>query len=261
LIATAQPAAGPRPGGTAPPESGPAGPGLPSPPGRRRRLSRKARAAIIISLVLLALLAGVDRLAAVYAANQIATRIQKYGFPVKPGVTVEGFPFLTQVITRHLVGVDISAPNFPVGPVTASMQVHATGIALDSGYESGTIAHVTGTGLITFSSLSRLAGVQGAPGLKISRAGSHKLKLTANLQVLTATAVARVKKTGRDKFSIHVVSAAGIPASLLGPIRHLVVRIPKLPQGLAVQTVGVTVQGVVVQVAGSHLRFGNRPHS
>ncbi len=266
LIAPAEPAAElrpaePQPGGTASAGSGPAWPGPPSPPKRRRRLSRKARVAIIIPLVLLAVLAGVDRLAATYAANQIATRIQKYGFPVKPGVTVEGFPFLTQVITRHLVGVDISAPNFPVGPVTASMQVHATGIALDSGYESGSIAHVTGTGLITFSSLSRLAGVEGAPGLEISKAGSHKVKLTANLQVLTATAVARVKKTGRDKFSIRVVSADGIPASLLGPIRHLVVRIPELPQGLAVQTVGVTVQGVVVQVAGSHVRFGNRSHS
>jgi hypothetical protein len=219
----------------------------PSPPGRRRRLSRKAKAAIIVPLALLVLLVGVDRLAAAYAANQIATRIQKSGFPVKPGVTIEGFPFLTQIISKHLVGIDISAPNFPVGPVTASMQAQATGIVLDSGYESGTIAHVTGTGLITFSSLSRLAGVEGAPGLKISRDGAHKVKLTANLQILSATAVARVKKAGRNKFSIDLISANGIPASLLGPIRHLVVPIPKLPKGLTVQTVGVTAQGVVVR--------------
>ena len=232
-------------------------PDRPSPPGRTRRLSRKARAAIIIPLALLALLLGVDRLAAAYAANQIATKIQGYGFPVKPGVTVEGFPFLTQVISRHFVGVEITAPNFPVGPVTASMQVNATDIALKSGYHSGTVAHITGTGLITFSSLSKLAGVEGAPGLKISRAGPNKLKLTANLQILSATAVARVKKTGRNKFSIHLISADGLPASLLSPIRHLVVHIPKLPQGLSVQAVGVTVQGVVVRVAGTHVRFGS----
>jgi tRNA A-37 threonylcarbamoyl transferase component Bud32 len=243
--------------GAASPGSGPAGPEPPSPPGRTRRLGRKAKAAIIIPLALLVLLVGVDRLAAAYAANQIATRIQKYGFPVKPGVTIEGFPFLTQIISKHLAGVDISAPNFPVGPVTASMQIQATGIALNSGYESGTIAHITGTGLITFSSLSRLAGVEGAPGLKISRDGAHKVKLTANLQILTATAVARVKKTGRNKFSISLISANGIPTSLLAPIRHLTVHIPKLPHGLAVQTVGVTAQGVVIRVTGSHVRFGN----
>ena len=249
----------PRPSSVASPASGPAPPESPSPPGRTRRLSRKAKAAIIIPLALLAVLIGVDRLAAAYAANQIATRIQKYGFPVRPGVTIEGFPFLTQIISRHLVGVDISAPNFPVGPVTASMQVQATGIALNSGYESGTIAHATGTGLITFSSLSRLAGVEGAPGLKVSRDSAHKVKLTANLQILTATAVARVKKTGRNKLSIDLISANGIPRSLLDPIRHLVVHIPKLPQGLTVQTVSVTDQGVVVQVAGSHVSFGSRP--
>jgi hypothetical protein len=68
-----------------------------------------------------------------------------------------------------------------------------------------------------------------------------------------------VKKTGRNKFSIDLISANGIPRSLLDPIRHLVVHIPKLPQGLTVQTVSVTDQGVVVQVAGSHVSFGNRP--
>jgi tRNA A-37 threonylcarbamoyl transferase component Bud32 len=260
---TAVAAAMPQPGGPASPESrAGSSPGRPeplSPPGRPRRLSRKAKAAIIIPLALLALLVGVDRLAAAYAANQIATKIQKYGFPVKPGVTVEGFPFLTQIISRHLDGVDISAPNFPVGPVTASMQVQATDIALNSGYKSGTIAHVTGSGLISFSSLSRLAGVEGAPGLKVSRDSAHKVKLTANLQILTATAVARVKKTGRNRFSIDLISANGIPVSLLRPIRHLVVHIPKLPQGLTVQAVSVTDQGVVVQVAGSHVSFGNRP--
>lgn len=245
------------PSEAASPMPSPGPPGRPSPPGRTRRLSRKARAAIIIPLALLALLVGADRLAAAYAANQIASRIQEHGFPVKPSVTVEGFPFLTQVITRHFAGVEITAPNFPVGPVTASIQVNATDISLKSGYHSGTIAHVTGTGLITFSSLSKLAGAQGAPGLKISRAGPNKVRLTANLQIVTATAVARVKKTGRNKFSIRLISADGLPASLLGPIRHLVVHIPKLPQGLSVQAVDVTVQGVVVRVTGSHVRFGS----
>ena len=231
-------------------------PSLPPPAGRPRRLSRKARAAIIIPLALLVLLVGVDRLAAAYAANQIATRIEGYGFPVKPGVTVEGFPFLTQVISRHFDGVDISAPSFPAGPVTASIEVRATGIALNPGYNSGTIAQVTGTGLISFSSLANMAGAAGAPGLTVSRAGPDAVKLTANLQVLTATAIARVKKIGRNEFSIRIVSANGIPLSLLGPIRHLTVRIPQLPRGLAVQTVSVTGQGVLVRIAGSNVRFG-----
>jgi len=95
---------------------------------------------------------------------------QQIGLADDPSVRINGFPFLTQIISKHLVGLDISAPNFLVGPVMASMQVQVTDIALNSGYESGTIAHITGTSLITFSSLSRLAGVEGAPGGSCPRA-------------------------------------------------------------------------------------------
>jgi LmeA-like phospholipid-binding len=224
---------------------------------QRRRLSRKAWAAIIIPLAIIALLIGVDRVAAAYAANQIATRIQGYGFPVKPGVDVEGFPFLTQVASRQLDGIVVTAPKFPLGPVTASVELRATGIALNPGYQSGTIAQVTGTGLIAFSSLASLAGVSSAPGLKISRAGPQTVKLTLNLQILSASAIARVTKTGPNEFTIRVISASGVPPSLLDPIRHLTVHIPNLPEGLAVQTVTVTDHGVLVRIAGKDVPFSS----
>jgi LmeA-like phospholipid-binding len=226
------------------------------PPPRSRRISGKVLALIIIPLVIIGLLFGLDRVAAVYAANVIATKIQSNGFPVKPGVSVEGFPFLTQVISKHLDGVDITAPDVPAGPVTASIAAQATGINLNSGYQSGTITHVTGTGLISFSSVASIPALKNVPGLTVSRAGPHALKLTANLQVLTATAIARVKKTGQNQFSFRIISANGIPLSLLGPIRHVTVDIPKLPLGLTVRTVSVSTQGVVIGVAGSDVPFG-----
>jgi len=224
---------------------------------QHRRISRKAWAAIIIPLAIIALLIGVDRVAAAYAANQIATKIQGYGFPVKPGVDVEGFPFLTQVASRQLDGIVVTAPKFPLGPVTASVELTATGIALNSGYQSGTIAQVNGTGLIAFSSLARLAGVSSAPGLKVSRAGPQTVRLTLNLQILSASAIARVTKTGPNEFTIRVISASGVPPSLLGPIRHFTVHIPNLPEGLAVQTVTVTDRGVLVRIAGRDVPFSS----
>jgi hypothetical protein len=239
------------------PGAPPAPPGQPAAPRRARRRRRRLWLAAAIPLAILALLVGLDRVAAAYAANQIATKIQGIGFPVRPGVTVEGFPFLTQVISRHLDGVDISAPNFPAGPVTASVQVRATGIALNPGYRSGTIARVTGTGLVSFSSITTAVSAAGAPGLKVSRAGPHTVKLTANLQVLSASAIARVTKTGRHRFMIRIVSANGIPPSLLGPVRHFTVPLPELPSWLAVQTVSVTSQGVLLSVTGSDVPFGS----
>jgi DUF2993 family protein len=229
----------------------------PPPPPPTSRARRRIVIAVVVVLAILALAVGADRAAAAYAENRIASQIQSYGFPRKPSVTVDGFPFLTQVISRHLDGVDISSNGLPAGPVTADVKAHASGIVLRAGYQGGTIAHVTGTALVAFSSIAKLASSAGAPGMKISADGADKVKLTVDLPVVTATAIARVKKTGKDKFKIHIVSAGGIPLSLLGSIRTLTIRIPALPLGLTIQSVRVTADGVALLVTGSNISFGH----
>jgi len=229
----------------------------PPPVAAPRRRGRKVLILIIALLVIVGLLIGLDRAAAAYTANRIATTLQNQGFAVRPNVSVEGFPFLTQLITRHLEGVKITAPRYPVGSVTANIDVHAQDITLDSGYQSGTIARVTGTGLIPFASLARMPGLAAVPGLQISSDGPHMVKLSANLQVLVASAIARVQQTARNEISLRIVSSSGVPAALLAPIRDLVLQIPALPLGLTVQSVRVSPRGVVIGVAGSNVKFGH----
>jgi len=221
-----------------------------------RRRGRKVLILIIVLLVIAGLLFGLDRAAAAYTASRIATTLQNEGFPVRPNVSVEGFPFLNQLISKHLEGVVVTAPRFPVGSVTASIDVHAQNITLDSGYQSGTIAQVTGTGLIPFTSLARLPALAAVPGLQISGDGPHMVKLSANLQVFVASAIARVKQTARNEISLRIVSSSGVPAALLAPIRDLILEIPALPLGLTVQSVRVSPRGVVIGVAGSNVKFG-----
>jgi hypothetical protein len=228
----------------------------PPPMAAPRRRGRKVPILIIIVLAILGLLFGLDRAAAAYTAGRIATTLQKDGFPVRPRVSVQGFPFLTQLISRHLDGVEVTAPKFPLGVVTASIDVHATNIALNSGYQSGTIARVTGTGLISFASVAALPALAAVPGLKISSDGPHKVKLSANLQGLAASAIARVKQTARNEISLRIVSSSGVPASLLAPIRNLILRIPALPLGLTVRSVNASPRGVVIGVTGSNVSFG-----
>jgi hypothetical protein len=211
---------------------------------------------VIVLLAILGLLFGLDRAAAAITADRIAAKLQTEGFPVEPTVTVEGFPFLTQLISRHLDGVEVIAPEFPVGSVTASIDVHATDITLDSGYQSGTIAQVNGTGLITFASLAKLPALAAVPGLKISSAGPHMVKLSASLAILAASAIAQVKLASPHEIVLRLVSASGVPAALLDPIRHLIVPIPALPLGLTVQSVTVRPEGVVIRVSGTNASFG-----
>jgi hypothetical protein len=226
------------------------------PPQRERRTGRRVSILIIVLLVILGVLFGLDRAAAAYTAHRIAAKLQSEGFPDKPDVTVEGFPFLTQLISKHLDGIKVTAPAFALGPVSASIDVQASNIRLDSGYQSGTIAHVAGTGLITFASLAKLPSLAAVPGLKLSSAGPHLVKLSANLQILTASAIARVTLASPHEIVLRLVSASGVPASLLAPIRHVVVQIPQLPLGLTVRSVAVVAQGVVIGVTGSNVSFG-----
>lgn len=211
---------------------------------------------IIVLLVIAGLLFGLDRVAAAYTASRIATTLQNDGFPVRPNVSVEGFPFLTQLITRHLEGVEVTAARYPVGSVTASIDVHAQHITLDPGYQSGTIAQVTGTGLITFASLAQLPALAAVPGLQITSAGPHSVQLSANLQVVEASAIARVTQTAQNEISLRIVSSSGVPTALLAPIRHLTLQIPALPLGLTVRAVRVSPRGVVIGVTGQNVKFG-----
>jgi hypothetical protein len=221
-----------------------------------RRRGRKVLILIIVLLVIAGLLFALDRVAAAYTERRIATTLQNEGFPVRPNVSVEGFPFLNQLISKHLQGVKVTAARFPVGSVTASIDVHGQNITLDSGYQSGTIAQVTGTGLIPFASLARMPALAAVPGLQITSAGPHMVKLSANLQVVEASAIARVTQTAPDEINFRIVSSSGVPAALLAPIRDLTLQIPALPLGLTVHSVRVSPRGVVIGVTGHNVKFG-----
>jgi len=226
------------------------------PRGRGRRRSR-GRRALIIFLVTLAVLVGLfviaDRVAVRFADNEFATQIQKQGFSSKPQVSIEGFPFLTQVAAKQFNDVQITANNERVGPVTVD-NIHATlgNIKLTSGWTSGTVGSINGTGLITFGSLSKASPVSIG---KITRVSNNEAKLTVTLGGLVSTsAVARVTRVG-DRIDVNVISAGGIPASQLG-LGNFSIPLPNLPMGMTLQSVSVTNQGLLVSITGHNVAFG-----
>ena len=52
------------------------------------------------------------------AASRIATA---YGLPADPGVSITGFPFLTQVVSGSYQQIDVTAPNYLEATGTASV--------------------------------------------------------------------------------------------------------------------------------------------
>jgi hypothetical protein len=113
------------------------------------------------------------------------------------------------------------------------MVADATDVVLDPGFQSGTITHVTGTGLIGFSDLASAAGVSDAPGLKISAAGGNKVRLDVNVLGLDASATAAIKQTGPDTFRVHIISTGGPPgvvARIAPELHHPHPRPPDEPE-------------------------------
>jgi LmeA-like phospholipid-binding len=222
---------------------------------RRRRRPRWGLITLIAvaALILIALI--VDRVAVVYAEDRVATQIQDRGFTSKPHVTITGFPFLTQVVSRRLDKVLISAAGGKLGPVDIKrVNATLTGIRLNSGYSGGTVSQVSGTALIGFAGL---AGAAGVPGLTVSAGGPGQVKITADLGPVSGTATAQVTRAGPGKIRIMVTSGGGLPADALGSLRDVTLPLPALPMGMSIRGVSITGEGVLVRIAGQNVSFGS----
>jgi len=213
---------------------------------------------VIVAAVvaLLAVLLGADRAAMLYAENRIATQMMNRGFPTKPHVSIAGFPFLTQVAIRLVNKVTVSAAGGKLGPMEVKrLDVTAYGVRLNAGYHASAASQLSGTALIGFASL---AGVAGLPGLAVSADGPDRVKITADLGLVSGSATARVTRARHGGIRIAVIAAGGIPVGVLGPLGDITLPPPALPLGMTIQDVSVTDQGVLLHLAGQGVSFSNR---
>ncbi len=228
------------------------GPGGYGQRGRRRR-RRRGRGWIVLlcTLIVLAVLFVVgDQVAKAYAQNMIAEKLQSDdSLPTKPSVTIQGFPFLTQVAAHDIRTVDISATNVPAGKVDiTSVNATATGVHLNSSFNGATIDNISGTALISFASLASATGAQGVTIGPDPSGGPND----ADLSVGPLTATAQITQTGPSTISVKIQSLDGIAGSVLGSLSNYTINVPKLPAGLQVQGVSVTAQGIDVKVAAQN---------
>jgi hypothetical protein len=221
---------------------------------------------LITVAVIVVLLVIIDFGARAVAESELATKIQQQGLPRKPDVSIDGFPFLTQVAAKDFSQVNIAATNVPEGYVTIS-KINATGrqIKLNSyAFRSGTITSLSGTALISFASLAStltqqigpLGAVLNGAGLKLTAAGPHKVRATLNLVVTTGSATWRVALLSGQNLRISLAASSGLPASLISAMSSVTLHIPSLPLGLAINSVSVTAAGVVGQISGHDVPFG-----
>ena len=232
---------------------------------RPRRRHRGLAVLFVVLIVLVGLLVGADFWARSYAENRVASQIQKEGFPSKPTVTIDGFPFLTQLVSRDFSEVQISAGSITEGPLQIqSMDATLDRVLINSSFNGGTVSSLSGNADITFAALaSAMSSEAGALSqlvkgtLSLSAAGSDEVKTTLGVDGFGASVVWRVTVTAPRTIYITLVSSGSIPSDLLNGIGMIKITLPAIPLGLSLASINVTPSGLVGTVTGQNVSFGS----
>lgn len=241
----------------------PPGPPVPPvpPPVLRRRRRRGPIIALITVVVILVILVVGDRVANAYTENQMASQFQSsVGLSGKPHVTIQGFPFLTQLIGRDFHTVNITATNETITAQSAGsglLEIASLNATLHGmhihGFNSATVDQFNATALITLTALGNVGGIP--QGITLTPDGADKVKATVSIGPLSDTAVAQVTQTSPTQIRVHVIDAGGIPSDVLGSLTDFSVNLPKLPAGVTIQSISVTQQGLQITITGQNTQL------
>ena len=230
--------------------------GYQGPPARVRR--RRRRWPLITLIVIIVVLVIGDRAANAYTENQMASQIQSsLGLSGKPSVTIQGFPFLTQLAARDFKTVNVNASNETITSSSvgsgllevASLTATLHGMHI-KGFNSATIDQFNASALITFTALANVGGIP--QGITLSADGPNQIKADISIGPLSDSAVAQVTRTGSNQINVKVIDAGGIPTDVLGNLANFSFSIPKLPAGVTIQSISVTQQGLRITAAGQN---------
>ena len=204
---------------------------------------------LIALVILVVVLVVIDRAAVLIAERQIGTRVQSaYSLPGRPGVSVHGFPFLTQIASGQYQEIDVSIKTANTdGVQLRDIQARFTGVhapvSLLFGQGSGSVTatHATGTALLPYAQVQRRL----PKGITLAAHGS-------SLRVSGKTPLGSVHTT----VSVGVTGTGiSVSADVLGSRLSYVIPVGQLPLHLSVTGVRVTSGGLVIAASAHNVAF------
>lgn len=181
-------------------------------PARRRRSPWTGL--LILVLVLAVLLIVADRVGLLVAERQIASKVQSsQNLNRKPSVTIEGFPFLTQVLANDYPTVRLTAQGLLVGSTDrqvrlADLDARLHDVKTIDNYSGARVETADGTAMLSYAELSRALGVT------VGYAGGGRVQASSSVEVMgktvTGTASAEVGVAGGDELTFSSVRV-GVP--------------------------------------------------
>ena len=223
-------------------------------------------------VVLVALLVGVDRAGAWFAGHAVASRIQQAAhLQTAPRVTVEGFPFVTQVLQGRYQRVDVDAAGpLAVGDLGLD---HLTGSALgarvpltevvNGSVSSIPVDRAEAAAHISWPELDRLVNDRlgaGAARLHFSSGGAGRVAV----RTVVDTPVGVVTLRGRAGVSVHdgrlrvtispqdLQGAPDVVRNVLANALDRSFPLPRLAMGFTVTSASPDSSGLRLGVAAQH---------
>jgi LmeA-like phospholipid-binding len=178
------------------------------------------RRLVVVLIVLLALLAVVDRVGVLVAQSVLASQVKdQLELDQTPDVSIRGIPFLTQAVRGDYGDVRVRLPDVDAGAVqNIAIDARLQGVrvplsaAIHRRIDQVPVDRISGTLTVRYDELARASGIS---GLTIVRDGDS-LKLAGSVRVLgrqvAASAVGRVEVRGSDiAINAEQAQVAGIP--------------------------------------------------
>ena len=222
---------------------------------------------LLIGVAALAVLfVAVDRISVAVAENQISERLTSaYGLPQRPGVSITGFPFLTQVAMGEYRQIDVSASQVPAGGATLhDLNVRLTGVhatvsqVLGSGSSMVTADRAAGSAMLGFGTVDRRlpGGFQLRPDGKNLSVSGRLAYHGAHIPV-SATVALGVSGSGISvtPVKVSVPGLPGLPMSAYSSRLRIVVPLSTLPLHLHLTSVHVTPDGLRIAASARHVQF------
>ncbi|MFF0111476.1 LmeA family phospholipid-binding protein [Streptomyces prasinus] len=243
---------------------------------------RALRILLIIAVVLGGIFVIVDRLAVNFAEGEVADRLKSAeNLTTTPDVSIDGFPFLTQLAGGSLDEVRIGIPEYEAGTgdgkqsiLIQDLRADMRGVEFSGDFGSATAADATGTASVTYDELLKTATSESTrvgPGVTagvvgLSDGGNGKIEVAVEATVLGTklpepiSVLSSVTVVNGDTVRVHadaLPSFGGVEMAetRVREITDFEQKIDGLPGGIKLDKVEAGKSGVDITVRGSDVRL------